>query len=221
MPASASATTPATHAQIRAHIERNMGRIVDEFTGDHSSRAAAVSVLRIEPGEKRPFHTLITLGLSDRAMPVPALEADAPRHIELMFTLPENWKFDRESQRTAQWHWPVTELLRLASLPGGDQWLGWGHVIPNGDPLKPYAPDTELCAVILAPSLLVKQEFYELDTGDRRIVFLGAIPLYKEEYALQQREGMKVLLAKLIDRSIKDVVHPKRRNVMKKRFGLF
>lgn len=198
-----------------------MGKIVDEFAGDRASRATALTVLRIEPGDKRPFHTLITLGLSDRTMPVPSTEVDAPRRIELMVTLPENWKFDRESQRSEQWHWPVTELRRLASLVGPQTWLGWGHAIPNGDPLKPYAPDTQLCAVILAPSLLVKQEFYELDTGDSRIVFLAAIPLYREEYELQQREGMKVLLAKLIDRGVKDVIHPGRRNVMKKRFGFF
>lgn len=224
MPQSESIAS-ATHSQIRAHIERNIDRISEEIPADRLRQTAApmaMRVLRVGPGEKRPFHTLITLGLSDRPMPVPASEVDASRHIELMMTLPEEWKFDPQSQTKSEWNWPAKELLRLSQLPlEGKSWLGWGHTLAHGIELQPYAPNTALCAVILAPSLLVKQEFYELDTGGQRIVFLAAIPLYREEYELKQREGMEVLLARMIDRNVKDVVHPKRRNVARKRFGIF
>jgi hypothetical protein len=139
-----------------------------------------------------------------------------------MMTLPENWPLDATSLLQPRHHWPVHELLRLSHLAREQgAWLGWGTAIPHGAPPTAFAPDTALSAVILAPSLLVKQDFYELQADDRRIVFFSAIPLYREEYELQQREGMQVLLGKLLDRGIKDVVHPQRRNVTKKRFGLF
>jgi hypothetical protein len=222
MPSSESTATAARHALIRSHIERLVGRIVGEFP-DSRAPASGLSVLQLGPSDTRPLHTLITLGLSDLPMTAPAnVEADAPRYIELMMTLPAHWQLDTASLQQTQWSWPVDELLRLAHLSRDQgQWLGWGTSIANGAPSIAYAPNTALSAVILAPSLLVKQDFYELGSDDRRIVFLSAIPLYREEYELQQRDGMQTLLGKLLDRDIKDLVQPRRRNVAKKRFGLF
>lgn len=217
-----STATVARHALIRAHIERFIGHILDDFP-DPNGPASGLRVLHVGPDDARPLRTLITLGLSDLPMVAPpATAADAPRYIELMMTLPESWPLDRTSLQQPQHHWPLHELWRLSHLSREQgQWLGWGTAVPHGTPPTAYAPDTALSAVILAPSLFVKQDFYELSAVDRRIVFFSAIPLYREEYELQQRDGMEVVLAKLIDRNIKDVVRPQRRNTMKKRFGLF
>jgi hypothetical protein len=210
----------ASHAQIRAHIERHVGSIVRDFI-DPAATTQGTRIVLVGPGEKRPFHTLITVGVSDQTLAA-AGGKDALTRIELMMTLPEDWQLDDEALRQTPWSWPITELFRLArKAREADVPLGWGQAIANGTPPQPFAADTKLCAVILAPSLLVKQEFYELEVDDGQIVFLSAIPLYAEELELWRKHGMEVLFSKLIDNDIKDVVHRRRRNVAKKRFGLF
>ena len=206
--------------QIRSHVERHIGRIDRVFAGDPASGTA--DVLLVRPVNSRPYHTLVTAGMSTVAMPVPS-EVDAPHRLELMMTLPEGWKPDTDltDERV---HWPTRLLQSLSRLPRDDRerWLGWGHTIPNGDPPQPYAPHTELCGVIIAPSLLVPVPFYELHIAGERVAFYSLIPLYREELDLQRSEGMEVLLERLLHQDINDVVYLKRRNVAKKkRFGFF
>ena len=103
-----------------------------------------------------------------------------------------------------------------------ERWLGWGHTIRNGEPPQPYSSNTQLCGVIIAPSLIVPVGFYELNSAGERVAFYAAIPLYREELDLKQSKGMEVLLGKLLEKDINDIVYLKRRNVAKKkRFGLF
>jgi hypothetical protein len=205
--------------QIRSHVERHIGRIGRVFPGDPASGTA--DVLHVKPVDSRPYHTLITAGMSSVAMPVPP-EVNAPHRLELMMTLPEGWKPDTDlaDERV---HWPTRLLQSLSRLPRERAgWLGWGHAVPNGEPPRPLAPHTELCGVIIAPSLLVPVAFYELSIDGERVAFYSAIPLYREELELQRSEGMAVLLERLLHKDINDVVHLKRRNVAKKRrFGFF
>ena len=201
--------------QIRSHVERHIGRIDRVFAGVPDQGTA--DVLHVRPVNSRPYHTLVTAGMSAVAMPVPA-DVNAPHRLELMMTLPEGWNPSDEAS-----HWPTRLLQSLSKLPrerGG--WLGWGHTVPNGDPPQPLAPKTELCGVIIAPSLLVPVAFYELDIDGERVAFYSAIPLYREELELHARAGMAALLERLLHKDINDVVYLNRTNVArKKRFGLF
>jgi Suppressor of fused protein (SUFU) len=196
---------------VRAHIERYIGPIDRVF-----SAPSAVEVHHVAPVETRPYHTLITVGMSSTPMQVPA-DVDAPRRIELMMTLPEAWPLTEALDDTA--HWPTRLLQSLSRLPHERQsWLGWGHAVPNGEPPQPVGPDTDLCGAIIAPSLLVPVAFYELNVAGERVAFYSAIPLYREELELRQREGMEALLGRLLEKNINDVIDPQRRNVAKKRF---
>src|SRR5262249_41627356 len=75
--------------QIRSHVERYIGRIDRVFPGDAS--AGTADILYIRPIDSRPYHTLITAGMSSVAMHVPP-DTTAPRRLELMMTLPETWQ---------------------------------------------------------------------------------------------------------------------------------
>lgn len=216
----AAAPRAQGHAHIRAHIERHIGRIDKVFRGA-ACGTASIDVNHVAPTETRPVHTLLTAGMSDLPMCVPA-EVDAPRCVELMMTLPRRWQLDEKSIASPEWSWPIQQLQTLSCFPHEHQtWLGWGHTIPNGEPPQAFAPNTRLCGVIIAPSLLVPVTFYELDTKDQRIGFFSAIPLYREELELKEKDGMEALLAKLVEHDINDVVEPKRRNVAKRFLGWF
>ncbi len=205
--------------QIRSHVERHIGRIGHVFPGDPARETA--EVLHVGPINSRPYHTLVTAGMSTVAMRA-APDANAPRRIELMMTLPEAWKLSADSS-DERVHWPIRLLQSLSRWPREHEgWLGWGHTIPNGDPPQPLAPRAALCGVIVAPSLLVPVSFYELDIDGERVAFYSAIPLYREELELQAREGMAALLERLLQDDINDVVDINRRNVAKKKlFGFF
>jgi hypothetical protein len=205
--------------QIRSHVERHIGHIDGVFPGDAGQGTA--DVLYVRPVNSRPYHTLVTAGMSSVAMQVPP-DVNAPGRIELMMTLPERWKLGSDVAADPA-HWPTRLLQSLSRWPRERQgWLGWGHTVPNGEPPQPLAPRTALCGVIIAPSLLVPVAFYEADIDGERVAFYSAIPLYREELELQAQEGMAALLERLLHKDINDVVDPKRANVAKKkRFGLF
>jgi hypothetical protein len=210
---------------IEAHVEKHLGKIENVFrevvADGTATEPVHIDVLHVPPNETRPLHTLVTTGMSDRAMAVPN-GTNSPRYLELMMSLPRSWRFDKESQDDPRWSWPVRQLKVLARMPHINKtWLGWGHTVPNDEPPTPLAPNTKLCGAIIVPSLLVPEAFFELKIAAHTITFFSVVPLYKEEMQLKVAQGADALFGKLIDAGIKDLVDPGRRNVAKKRFGLF
>ena len=207
--------------EISDHIEKPLGPIKSVFH-EIVSDTVHVDVMWVEPSGERPFHTLITSGMSDRPMQVPeGLEELA--FIELMVTLPENWQIDEKSFEDERWYWPVGNLKFLARFPHKfDTWLGDGHTIPNGDPPEPYASDTKLNGMLIVPPLMVSDDFRTLRAHDDvSIHFMSCVPLYQEEMDLKLKKGVDALLELFDKNDITELIDPARKNVARKRFGLF
>jgi len=207
--------------EISDHIERHIGNIhlvYHEIISD----TVHIDVHHVAPTRERPYHTLITSGMSDLPMNVPA-EAGSTKYMELMVTLPEDWEITEGSFQDEKWYWPVRELKFLARFPHKfDTWLGWGHTMPNGDPAEPFAENTLLNGVIILPSINVPAQFYKLKINDNKTIeFYSFLPLYKEEMDLKLQKGSDELLERFEKYGISDIVDIKRRNVAKKRFGIF
>ena len=149
-------------------------------------------------------------------------EVAVPRYIELMMTLPADWKLDQSALEDENWYWPIGFLKYFARLPHKYQtWLGWGHTIPNGDPAETYAPNTKLCGSIILPSVTVPDKFHTLRIDDdKEITFYAVVPLFDEEMNLKLRLGSDELLDRLGKKGITDVISLNRTNVAKKRFGI-
>lgn len=209
-----------SRAAIRAHVTKHLGSIGDSFR--EGTDPSAIEILHIPPQDTRPVRTLVTCGMSDEPMSVPA-NKNAPRHIELMVTLPRSWQFDEKAQADPRWNWPLAQLRTIANLPRADKrWIGWGETVPNGTPPRPLAPNTKLCGAVIVPSLLVPQDFYELKIGVQSIAFFSVLPLYKEELELKEAQGVNHLFEMLLDAGVKDFIDPRRKNVARKKFlGIF
>lgn len=207
--------------EISNHIEAYLGPVKTVFH-EVVSDTVHIDVHFINPTEAFPFARLVTSGMSDLPMLIPE-GSEVPNYAELMITLPGNWHLDQKSFEDEGWYWPVRLIKSLARLPHKyGTWLGWGHTIPNGDPAEPYAPNTSLCGAIILPSVTVPDEFHRLRIGDQKeITFYSVVPLYEEEMQLKLRSGSDKLLDRFDQAGLNDIVDPTRRNVAKKRFGLF
>ena len=207
--------------EISDHIERHIGNI-DMVFHEIISDAVHIDVHHVKPSKERPFHTLVTSGMSDLPMKVPD-GVESAKYMELMITLPEHWQVDSESFKEEQWYWPVRQLKFLARFPHKyDTWLGLGHTMPNGNPAKPFADNTLLSGIIILPSVNTSSDFSSLViTEDKVIEFFSVVPLYEEEMSLKLRNGSNALLDKFDRHGINEVISDHRKNDCKKRFGIF
>ncbi|MFC3153270.1 suppressor of fused domain protein [Litoribrevibacter euphylliae] len=207
--------------EISNHIETHIGE-VELVLHELISDTVHIDIHYVKPTKEQPFHILITSGMSDLPMNVPE-EAAMTKYMELMITLPESWHVDEESFKDERWYWPIRQLKYLARFPHKyDTWLGFGHTIPNGDPAESFAENTKLSGVILLPPLYVPDEFTRLHISQDKIIeFFSIVPLYSEEMNLKLAKGSDALLDKLDEINAWELIDVNRKNVAKKRFGVF
>ena len=207
--------------QISAHVEAHLGRVayvLHEIVSD----LIHVDVHVVLPYGDQPFIRLVTSGMSDRPMTTPDDPA-IPRFAELMITLPRDWRLSPEALEDEAWYWPVRLLKTLARLPHRyETWLGFGHTVPNGDPPTPYAGNVGFAGAIMLPSITAPAAFGTLAiAADKRIAFFSVLPLFPGEMALALDKGTDALLDLFDVRKVNDAIDPARKDVTRKRFGLW
>lgn len=202
---------------ISDHIERHVGPVHMVFH-EIASTTVHVDIHHVAATPTRPFHHLVTSGMSDRAMTVPAGE-EASRFAELLVALPADWPLTRKAFEDEGNYWPIRTLKTLARLPHEHEtWLGPGHTVGNGEPPQPYAPGTDLCGSLLLVPMTVPAEFgtLSLPTG-AEIQFLQVFPVYAEEMQLKIERGTDALLELLERNRVPLEIDPRRRSVCRPR----
>jgi len=207
--------------EISAHIQQHLGPVETVFH-ELVSDTVHIDVHIVLPTADSPCVRLVTSGMSDLPMTVPE-RLNALRHAELMMTLPADWKLDQESFKSEEWYWPVRLLKSLARLPHKyTTWLGPGHTVPNDDPARPSATNTQLCGAIIVSPLTAPEAFNTLTIDPEKVIsFYSVVPLYQAEMDLKLRKGAGELFDKLSAKRVTDFVDIRRPDVAKKRFGLF
>ena len=204
---------------IEEHVESHLGPIETVFH-ELVSEYVHLDVLIVEATEERPFHWLVTSGMSSRPMPA---GDDEPDRIELLIALPADWPLDRESWEDERHYWPVRMLKTLARMPHEYGFaLGPWHTVPNGDPAEPYGPGTELCCAMIVPPRHTTEEFDVFQTPDGPVEFLAVWLLYQDEMDAKLERGASEIARALFEAGASEIVQPDRAGVVKKkRFGLF
>jgi len=205
---------PHNHAQgdiqaieaVTRHIERHAGPI-DFVLHESRSHLVHIDVHHVAPDGDRPFHTLVTNGMSQRAMSVPA-GAEELAYGELFLLLPPEWDLSIA--------WPIRLLRELARYPHErDTCLGCGHTIQNGQSgtsARPYGDGVRFCATLLTHPVTLSAELAERRLPGRSIHFYQLIPLFLEETRFALRHGTDALLARFAQYQMSDIVDPGRRN---------
>jgi len=198
---------------IEAHVERHIGPIATVFH-ELVSEYVHLDVLIVAPREERPWHTLVTCGMSSRPM------EDGTR-MELLIGLPPAWPLDDEALRDERNYWPVRALKELARMPHVYGFsLGAGHTVPNGDPPEPYGPGTELCGALIAWPAVTPDE--PVESAEETKIF-AVYFLHEDEMRLKLDRGFEALVDAFDDAEMTELVVPDRPSSLRrrKRFGLF
>lgn len=198
--------------KITDHVARCIGApdfVFHEIVSD----LVHVDVHVVQPTPQRPYYTLFTSGMSDRPMTVPEDWSESP-FAEVLLCLPQDWQLSDEAFADESWYWPIRWLKILARLPHEyETWLWDGHTVPNGDPPEPFAPNTEMCCMALAPPLLCGEEIRVLEVdAQTQIHFFAAVPLYREEMLYKLRHGMEKLSKRLARHEVTELLDPERPN---------
>ena len=201
---------------ISDHIETHLGPI-DYVFHELVSEYVHIDVHRIPPQKNRPWYTLVTSGMSEQPMTVPD-GGESLRFAELMICLPANWPLGMEDFRDENHYWPLRLLKVLARLPHEFQtWLGLSHSVPNGEPPQPYASNTRMCSAVLVPPLTCPDSFRTLKLDDEEIIhFYAILPLYPEELECKLRDGMNVLIDRLDQNRVTELVNSRRKSCCRK-----
>lgn len=199
--------------KISKHIETHLGPIA-KVLHELASDLVHVDIYWIKPSHERPYHTLVTSGMSDMPMTVPE-EWAKYQYAELMMHVPKDWPLDQKSWNNPLLFWPIHWLKLLARLPHEfSTFLLEGHTIPNGDPPLPFAPSTKLCCMCLTQPVSTSPEFKILQADDSKtIYFWNVFPLYREEMDYKLEQGMSALLMKLQEKEVPLVLDLARLNV--------
>jgi hypothetical protein len=213
---------------ITAHVERHVGPVA-QVIHETASQFVHVDILHVLPSEKRDFHVLVTSGMSDRAMNVPAMNVPACyedcRFAELYLCLPASWPLAPQNFSNERNYWPIRLLQMLGRFPHVfSAWLWIYHSVPNFDPPQAYADSTSLCGAMLGPPISLPMDFASLKApGSPPIYFFSVLPLHQAEMDFKIQNGGEPLMANLFKQGvIADIVDPARKSVIqKKRFGLF
>jgi hypothetical protein len=211
--------------RIVQHVTRYIG-VPEKVYHEVESDLVHLDVLVVYPEEGRDYWTLVTSGMSDLPMNTPE-GLEEQRYAELMICLPRSWKLPVDKEDWAgtgeEVYWPIYWLKTLARMPHAlETWLGEGHTVPNGDPPEPYAKGTKLCCAMLMTPSIAAEGFGELEIdAEKKVHFYAVVPIYKEEMALKLKQGTAALIEKLHSAGVNEVLGVKRKNVGKKKWGIF
>lgn len=202
--------------EIEQHIEKHLGKI-DSVYHELISDLVHIDVFVIKPTPERNFITLITSGMSHRPMQAPPEVAEY-QYAELLICLPPDWPLNEAALKDEKHYWPIRQLKMLARFPHEyDTWLWYGHTIPNGDPPKPFAANTKLTGVILAPPTLAPEEFFTLTINEQKtIYFFSLVPLHTNEMETKLQKGSDDLFEHLDQHGVTEVLNIQRPSVYKK-----
>jgi hypothetical protein len=201
---------------ISAHITRHVGPVETVFHEIISDKVH-IDVHIVAPSEKFPFYTLVTSGMSDRAMKAPEKYARFA-HAELFICLPPAWKMEQADWKDEANYWPVRWLKTLARFPHEyDAWLWWGHTMPHGDPPAPIHPSTALSAFLLLQNFRLPDAFRTLKISEEKTIhFLSLVPLYSDELEYKFKHGGEGIESRFKQTGLSEVLDIKRPSCLPK-----
>lgn len=170
-------------------------------------------VFFIKANEDRPYHILLSCGMSALPMKVPE-NLDSSPFAEVMMLVPHEWNLEYESFSDERNYWPIRLIKELMMLPHPDKtWLGFGHTYGFEDDGE-FAEGVGFNSVMLVHSMELSDDFTQIEREDGQVVnIFSLIPLYKEELVFKKQNGPTALLELFDQHKIGEILQVGRPNV--------
>jgi hypothetical protein len=196
------------------HLERHVGPVKTVF-GEIVPGEPKLDLIHIASSFFRRHEIIVTRGMSAQPMAVPS-DSTERRRAELLVLLPKGWPLTQAAFGAETNYWPLRLLKTLAQHPfQAGTWLGFGHTHANGsspDTVTPYAQNTNLCAVIVLPSLTLGEQAWHYTRPDgEEVALFAAVPLHLSELMYKQTHGLDTFLDKMSDCRVSDIIDPARK----------
>ena len=169
----------------------------------------------IKATDDRPFHILLSCGMSAMTMKIPE-DIESSELAEVMILLPKEWNLDYESFSDERNYWPIRIMKELMILPHQNKtWLGFGHTFGHEDD-EEFAEGIGFNSVMLAHSMELSADFTQIELENDEIIDIYTlIPLYKEELEFKKQNSAYDLLGRFDKYEIEEILNVGRKNVCK------
>jgi hypothetical protein len=198
---------------VSDHIETHFGKIA-WVMHEKESPLVHIDVYVVRATKDGNHQYLVTSGMSEKPMPVPA-EASDGRYAELILGLPADWPLSTEAFQDESNYWPVRLLKGLARYAHeNNTWLYAGHSMYWSNPPEAFASNTRMTSVLLLSPKLIPEESHIIHVRKNKHIRLwGVFPLYQEELELKMRDS-SYKLDELFDRNgITELLDPNRPSI--------
>jgi len=186
-------------------------KVFDEIKSEIIHR----DVYFIKSTEDRPYHILLSCGMSALPMTVPE-DIDSSEFVEIMILLPKEWNLEYESFKDEKNYWPIRIMKEIMMSPHENKtWFGYGHTFGHEEGDE-FAEGIGFNSIMLAYSMELSDDFTQIELENQKVVDIYTlIPLYREELEFKKENGASALLERFDEFGIEEIVKIGRKNVCK------
>lgn len=161
-------------------------------------------------------NALVTNGMRYIPMNVPT-ELQAYKNIELMMFVDKQFDLSTEGLMEEENTWLIKLISELAIYPGlTNSYLGWGHIVGNGETLTTYSPNVKYCGALIYPPINGQNvQFYQYKEKGTNVFIYDVMPLYKEELTFIKEQSSDQFINLLASMGMDQTILPRRLNVIK------
>lgn len=169
----------------------------------------------IKANQDRPYHILLSCGMSALPMNVPK-DTESSEYVEIMILLPKEWNLEYDSFSDEKNYWPIRIMKEIMMSPHENKtWFGFGHTFGYEEDDE-FAEGVGFNSVMLAHSMELSEDFTQIQLENEKVVDIYTlIPLYKEELEFKKKNGAYALLEHFDKFGIEEIVEIGRKNVCK------
>ena len=195
-----------------AHLEKYLG----DFEGIYKQTVPTEIPIDILCFSGEKYNAIVTNGMRSMSMNVPPEFKDY-QQTELMMFVDKSFDLSAGALQREQSAWFINLLTDLALYPKQtNSYLGWGHIVGNGENLEVYDSSVAYCGALIYPPMLQEDmAFYRYIEKGRNISIHNVMPLFKEELRFIQEHSSDQFVNLMSQMGVNQVVKPKRLNVIK------